>query len=129
MVEKVDISNTIPNSFRLNQTQILKTDSIFHPVFYSFKANASLAGSSTPFTTVTIPQITAHNGTVVNLSQDVDLTGHASAFGDFSKAILVNKEIDMILYGRPYLKQGSLPTITVTYNKTVTIAGEFVSSG
>lgn len=121
-VKEISITDPTPNSFHLNQTQTLGTDSIFHPHFFAFNATASLAGSSDPFAVVTIPDVKGVDGAVINVDQDVHLDGNG-AFADFSTAIMMNEEVDMILYGRPELKQGSLPTITVTYNKTVTIKG------
>ncbi|RJE22195.1 hypothetical protein PHISCL_05481 [Aspergillus sclerotialis] len=120
-VKSISITDPTPDSFHLNQTQVLGTDSMFHPHFYEFNATARLSGSKKPFTVVQIPPMKANDGTVINVDQDVDLEG--DAFGDFSTAIMLNKEVDMNLFGRPRLKQGALPKIGVVYNKTVTIKG------
>lgn len=109
----------------MNQTEVLGTDSAFHPKFFSFNASVSLAGSEDSFVTLTIPEIKAVDGTIINVDQDVKLHD-VDAFGDFSKAVMMNEEVEMILYGRPELKQGALPTITVTYNKTVNIKGSYL---
>lgn len=123
-VKSISITDPTPDSFHLNQTQILGTDSVFHPHFYEFNASASLSGSDKPFTVVQIPPMKANDGTVINVDQDVKLEG--DGFGDFATAVMLNKEVDMNLVGYPNLKQGALPKISVTYNKTVTIKGEFV---
>ena len=123
-VESISITDPAPDSFHLNQTQVLRTDSVFHPHFYEFNASASLAGSGEPFTVVQIPPMKANDGTVINVDQDVQLDG--DAFGNFSTAIMLNEKVDLNLFGRPRLKQGALPKIGVVYNKTVTIKGGFI---
>lgn len=119
------ISDPAPDSFQLNQTQVLGSDSSFHPKIYAFDADVSLLGSGT-FAKVRVPEVKANDGTVIPVEQKLDLSD-ADAFGDFAKAVMLNEEIHLNIYGKPELKQGSLPTITVTYNKTVTMKGECLS--
>lgn len=115
------ISDPAPDSFQLNQTQVLGSDSHFHPKIYAFDADVSLSGTA-PFAKVRVPEVKANDGTIIPVEQKLDLSD-ADAFGDFAKAVMLNEEIHLNIYGKPELKQGSLPTITVTYNKTVTMKG------
>ncbi|KAA8643582.1 hypothetical protein EYZ11_009488 [Aspergillus tanneri] len=120
-VTELVISDPTPESFHFKQTQVIHSDSIFHPKIYAFDADVSLAGEK-PFARAHIPEVKANDGTVVHVEQNLDLSD-VDAFGGFAKAVMLNKEIQMNVYGRPNLKQGGLPKITITYNKTVTMNG------
>lgn len=116
------ISDPTPNSFFLTQTQVIGTHSMFHPTIYAFDATVSLLGAAA-FATVRVPQVKANDGTVVHINQSLDLSD-VGAFGGFATAVMQNEEITLNIYGKPDLKQGGLPKIGVTYNKTVTMKGK-----
>lgn len=119
------ISNPAPDSFHLNQTQVLGSKSSFHPTIYAFSAAVSLLGATyAPFGHVQVPRVKADDGAVVQIDQQVKLSDE-SAFGDFAKAVLLNKGFELNVYGRPELRQGGLRKIEVGYNKTVSMKGEF----
>lgn len=115
------ISDPTPNSFHLQETQVIGSSSAFKPNIYSFGAAISLLGGA-PFITVQIPKFKAHDGVQVDVDQDVNITDVA-AFTEFSKAVMLNEEIQMNVYGKADLKEGSLPKTKITYNKTTTIKG------
>ncbi|KAE8353018.1 hypothetical protein BDV28DRAFT_115330 [Aspergillus coremiiformis] len=121
-VKSMVISDPTPNSFHVNQTQIVKTKSIFHPTIYSFNASVGLLGAAAPFATVTIPQLKSRDGEEVLVDQRLDLTD-VSAFGDFATAAIQNEYLYVNVYGKPELRQRGLPKITVAYNKTATMKG------
>lgn len=123
-VTKMAMSDPTPDSFHINQTQVLHLDSMFEPTLFAFEANASLAGRDSHFATVTIPEITAVDGKVIHVNQDVSLQDTVAEFGDFCKAIVLNEEVELVLYGKPELQVQVLPVITVTYNETVPLKGE-----
>ncbi|KAJ5179035.1 hypothetical protein N7492_002245 [Penicillium capsulatum] len=116
------ISDPKPDSFRLNQTQIIRTDSAFHPKIYAFDAVVSLLGAAVPFTTVRVPAVKSKDGAGVEVAQVVSLSD-VGAFGDYAKAVMMKKEVSLNIYGRPVLQEGKLPKTRVTYNKTVTMKG------
>lgn len=118
------ISDPTPESFELDQLQILGSKSHYHPKIYEFDADVSLAGAPAPFTTVTVPEVRSEDGVEIHLQQKVDLTD-ASAFGDFATAVMLNEEVSLNIHGRPGLKEGGLPKTTVTYNKTVAMKGMY----
>ncbi|RHZ56455.1 hypothetical protein CDV55_105943 [Aspergillus turcosus] len=118
-IKEMIISDPTPNSFFLNQTQVIGSHSIFHPTIYAFDAALSLLGASI-FATAKVPQVKANDGTVVHIAQSLDLSD-VGAFGGFATAVMQNEEIKLNIYGKPDLKQGGLPKIGVTYNKTVTM--------
>lgn len=120
------ISNPGPNSFHLNQTQVLSSKSSFHPTIYAFSAAISLLGTAyAPFGHVQVPRVKADDGAVVQIDQQVKLSNE-SAFGDFAKAVLLNEEFELNVFGRPGLRQGGLRRIEVEYNKNVSMKGEFL---
>ncbi|KAF7119204.1 hypothetical protein CNMCM5793_008949 [Aspergillus hiratsukae] len=119
-IKEMIISDPTPTSFFLNQIQVIGSDSMFHPTIYAFDAAVSLLGAASAFATVRVPQVKANDGTVVNISQSLDLSD-VGAFGGFATAVMQNEEIKLNIYGKPDLKQGGLPKIGVTYNKTVTM--------
>ncbi|KAJ5591318.1 hypothetical protein N7450_005290, partial [Penicillium hetheringtonii] len=116
------ISDPTPESFQLNQTQVIGSDSSYHPKIYAFDAAVSLAGAAASFATVRVPSVKSEDGAKVEVLQKVDL-GDIGAFGDYAKAVMLQEEVALNIYGKPDLQQGSLPKITVTYNKTVTMKG------
>ncbi|KAL4891225.1 hypothetical protein BDV59DRAFT_203670 [Aspergillus ambiguus] len=121
-VKEMVISDPASESFQLDQKQVIGTDSSYHPTIFAFDAAVSLLGAATSFSTVRVPQIKSHDGVEVHVQQRVDLSD-VDAFGEFSKAVMLNEEVDLNVFGKPQLKQGALPTITVTYNKTATMKG------
>jgi hypothetical protein len=118
------ISDPTPDSFHLDQTQILGSKSSYHPQIYAFDAAVSLGGAAA-FATVTVPGVKSEDGAEIHVEQDVALSD-SDAFGDFATAMMVNEEVELNIYGRPGLKEGSLPKTTVTYNKTVVMKGMFL---
>jgi hypothetical protein len=121
------ISDPTPESFQLNQTQVLGSKSSYHPQIYEFEAEVALGGGAAPFATVTVPGVKSEDGAEIHVNQKVALSD-SDAFGDFATAVMVNKEVSMNIYGRPGLKQGALPKTTVTYNKTVVMKGGYLDA-
>lgn len=122
-ITEMVISDPTPDSFQLNQTQVIGSHSSYHPEIYAFDAAVSLAGAAAPFATVRVPGVKSKDGAEVEVSQAVDLSD-ADAFGDYAKAVMLNEEVSLNIYGKPGLKEGSLPKTTVTYDKTVTMKGK-----
>ncbi|KAE8358894.1 hypothetical protein BDV27DRAFT_60921 [Aspergillus caelatus] len=120
-VKSMTISEPTPNSFHVNQEQVIWTDSMYHPTIYSFNASVGLLGAA-PFGIATIPQLKATDGVEVHVDQRLDLTD-VSAFGDFAIAAMQNEYLGLNVYGKPDLKQSGLHKISVTYNHTATMKG------
>ncbi|KAJ5428468.1 Protein of unknown function DUF3712 [Penicillium cf. griseofulvum] len=121
-IKEMIISNPTPESFQLEQTQVIGSDSPYHPKIFEFDSDVSLAGAAKPFIRVTVPSVQSKDGAVVNFEQTVALND-ADAFTEYTTAVMLNEEISMNIYGTPDLKQGGLPTTQVTYNKTVVMKG------
>ncbi|KAJ5124073.1 uncharacterized protein N7515_007898 [Penicillium bovifimosum] len=121
-IKSMIISDPTPESFHLDQQQILGTDSSYHPKIYEFDAEVSLGGADGPFATVTVPEVKSKDGAEIHVVQKVDLTD-VDAFGDFNVAVMLQEELDLRIKGKPGLKQGGLPKTHVTYDKTVTMKG------
>lgn len=122
-ITQMTITDPAPDSLHLNLTQVIGSHSHYHPWFDEFDANVTLLGSATPFAVLQIPRVQSKDGAVVRVDQRLQLD-NVSAFGEYSKAVMLNEEVNLNVYGRPKMREGKLPKITVTYNKTVTMKGE-----
>ncbi|CAG8898753.1 unnamed protein product [Penicillium egyptiacum] len=121
-ITEMILSDPTPESFHLEQRQVLGSDSPYHPQIYAFNSAVSLAGAPDPFAYVNVPAVKSKDGAEIHFEQKVDLTD-ASAFGDYTTAVMLNEEVSLNIHGRPDLKQGGLPKVTVDYNKTVVMKG------
>lgn len=81
-----------------------------------------LVGATAPLATVAIPRLQAEDGAVIDVNTDLTLD-NSDAVTDFTKAVLGTEKFELNIYGRPDLKEGPLPTSTVTFNKTVAMNG------
>lgn len=120
-VTSMAITDPSPGSFHLKQTQVIGSSSAFKPTIFGFSAAVSLLGA-VPWGNAQVPDVKAEDGAVVHIEEQIKLSNE-TAFGDFAKAVLLNEEFDMNIYGEPKLQEGALPKVDVTYNKTVTIKG------
>ncbi|KAL2850198.1 hypothetical protein BJY01DRAFT_261854 [Aspergillus pseudoustus] len=118
------ITDPSPVGFDLNMTQTIGTGSIFHPTVFEFKSEVGLAGeeSSSPFATVTVPDVVAKDGATMDIQQWVELTNETT-FTDFVITLLKEEYFGISVSGKPKLKLGALPTIDVSYKKDVTLKG------
>lgn len=105
--------------------QVLSVHSPFKPKLFEFPANLSLPGrgSDRPFMSVTVPQTVAKDGQKVIVNQHTDFPS-VEEFTRYTTTVMQNEELEVIVYGRPKLRQGGLPKITVTYNQTVKMKGK-----
>lgn len=120
------LSNPTPDSYTVNQTQVIGSGSSYHPNFSAFNASVTLAGSSAVFSYLNVPAVKIYDGTVVHIAQEVDISDQ-DAFTAFVTDTLVQETVGLNVYGRPSLKLGALPSTTVTYNKTVELTGKDAS--
>lgn len=72
---------------------------------------------------VTVPQTVAKDGQKVIVNQHTDFPS-VEEFTRYTTTVMQNEELEVIVYGRPKLRQGGLPKITVTYNQTVKMKGK-----
>ncbi|KAL3450228.1 hypothetical protein BJX65DRAFT_305681 [Aspergillus insuetus] len=121
-VLELTISEPSPDGFQLYQKQIIGSRSIFHPRIHEFSSEVGLGGASSSFATVTIPGMVARDNTALTVQQWVPLANR-TAFTDFAIAALTQETFGLSIFGKPKLKLGGLPTITVTYQKLVTLTG------
>lgn len=71
-----------------------------------------------------VPPFKANDGTIIPVEQKVNLED-ADAFGEYSKAVMKNETVSLIIRGNPQLQEGKLPKIGVNYDKTITMKGRF----
>ncbi|EAW08433.1 DUF3712 domain-containing protein [Aspergillus clavatus NRRL 1] len=119
-ITEMIISNPTPQGLTLNLTQALGSHSIFKPTIYAFEAAVTVVGAASSFAHLHVPQTKARDGTLVHVDQHLDLSD-PDAFAGFSKAVMLNDELKLNVYGEPDLKEGGLPKIGIKYNKTVTL--------
>lgn len=123
-VTNLVFSDPTPDSIHVNQTQILTNHASYHPTIYGFNATIALVGATAPIATgVPIPRVQANNGAVIDVDTTLALNDSSGAVTEFAQAVLGLESFELNIYGRPGLKEGSLPTKTVTFNKTVTMKG------
>lgn len=111
-----------PNSIHMIENMTLKTNSSYHAKFWSFQAEASLAGQA-PYANITNPEFHARNNLLFHLDQVLNLT-NTTAYAEFSKAFVMEETFYLNVYGKPKLKEGALPKVTATFNKTVPLTGK-----
>ncbi|KAL2787511.1 hypothetical protein BJX66DRAFT_353335 [Aspergillus keveii] len=121
-VTSMEITSPTPSGFHLHQVQVLGSDSIFHPTLYEFNAAVRFPGNTNSMLNITVPNLKANDGATIDVDQDVTLQD-SDAFADFTKAMMLQEEVSLNIYGKPCLKQAGLHTITVMYNKTITMKG------
>lgn len=109
------------DSIHMVETQTLRTNSSYHSKFYSFQANASLAGEE-PYGEITNPEFHAKDGLVFHLDQHLQFS-NVSAYAEFSKAFVMEETFYLNVYAKPHLKEGGLPKISATFNKTIPLTG------
>ncbi|RAO69376.1 uncharacterized protein BHQ10_005388 [Talaromyces amestolkiae] len=115
-------SNPSANSIHINQTQVLGNKAIYHPTIFAFNATIMLVGATAPLATLAVPRTEAEDGAVIDVNTDLTFA-NSDAVTNFTKAVLGTESFELNVYGRPDLKEGPLPTSTVTFNKTVAMNG------
>ncbi|KAJ5622675.1 hypothetical protein N7528_005907 [Penicillium herquei] len=121
-VTSMVISKPTADSFYLNQSQTIVTSVSEHPKLYAFEAALSMLGLTSTVAKIQVPATKAKNGVEVDIAQTVDITD-ATQFDYFAAYLLGLEEFPLNIYGKPHLKLGGLPKISVTYNKTVVMKG------
>ncbi|WEW58791.1 hypothetical protein PRK78_004259 [Emydomyces testavorans] len=121
-ITKMEITDPGPDSFHIKLAQVIGSKSKFHPTLDPFNADVSLRGSSEPFLKLNVPAVKAVDGAASEIDQDVTIP-QGDAFTQYSLAVMKQETVEMIIYGKTKLKEGSLPKTTVTYNKTASMKG------
>ncbi|KAJ6016293.1 hypothetical protein N7540_010884 [Penicillium herquei] len=121
-VTSMVISNPTADTFYLNQTQTIINHASYHPKLYAFEAAVSMLGLTSTIAKVLVPTSHANNGAEVHIAQTVNITD-STEFDYFAAYLLGLEEFALNIYGKPHLKEGSLPKISVTYNQTVVMKG------
>ncbi|KAF2155421.1 hypothetical protein K461DRAFT_292281 [Myriangium duriaei CBS 260.36] len=116
------IQNPTPSQLDLTLKGFLETASAFHPWLRPFNASLYLVGHEQPFINISVPELLGKNGTQFTTSQVAQIS-NIGEFTAFCAFLLGLPTLDIVLYGHGDLKLGGLPTTTVTYNQTVSLAG------
>ncbi|KAI9679922.1 MAG: hypothetical protein M1817_004937 [Caeruleum heppii] len=124
-IKSMQLTNPTSTSFRLQQEEVLRSDSKYHPQLDSF--NASLFLESTlpdikPFAYVQVPAVKSTGEVSFTLDQVVEIAD-LEQFTEYTKLVVDSEEYRLAIRGRPVLHQGSFPETTVDYNEVVTLKG------
>lgn len=126
-VKSMSISEPRPDGLHLRVTQVIGSDSSFHPWLDKFDADLTLEDAKDPFAKLSVPRVKAADGVVSKVDQDLDIS-NTDAFTEYSKAVMHNKDVVFNVHGKPKLKLGGLPKTTVTYDHDVTMKGTLYAS-
>lgn len=125
-VKSMDIENPTPNSVDLAFTQVLRSNSSYHPTLYPFNASFYLVDrqNNPPFASIRTPQIQASNGAQSEVPlQRVNIT-HPDEFTRYVLVALESETFTIALRGTGDLKLGGLPKTSVDYNSNITMKGK-----
>lgn len=122
-ITEMKITDPKPDSLGVKITQVIGTDSSFHPLIDAFEADVSLKGSDDPFTTLSVPSIKAEDGAKSTIEQTLELKDSSDAFAEYSKAVMQKEEVELVISGKTDLQVGKLPKTGVDYDKTVKMKG------
>lgn len=127
-VTAMSIQNPRPDNVDLAFTQVLLSNSSFHPTLYPFNASFYLTDkdSNLPYASIRTPEIKSSNGTIANVAtQQVNIT-HPKEFTRYVLTSLASEEFTIALRGTGDLKQGSLPKVSVDYDQTIVLKGPYI---
>ncbi|KAB8236103.1 hypothetical protein BDV23DRAFT_168063 [Aspergillus alliaceus] len=116
------ISNPTPGSFHLKAKQIIGTKSSFHPTIHGFKAQVSRPEAASAFAALQIPGLKARDNATVSVDQRLYPTDQEE-FETLVTDFMIKNVVPLHVHGKPALREGGLPKITVTYDKTVHLKG------
>ncbi|KAJ5887533.1 hypothetical protein N7495_007574 [Penicillium taxi] len=123
-ISRMIVADPTPNSVVLSLDQQVGSKSAFHPDMGEFKADIELMGAPSPFASIVVPHLHVRDEVAANIvEQFLDLYS-TYEFAEYSKAIMLNEEVTLIIKGRPHLKLGALPSIKISYQKTVVMKGK-----
>ena len=120
-VTAMDVTSPTPDGVHLKLTNLVKSDSSFHPTIEGFQGGLSLDGK-TPFLYIGIPEIKSEAETNVNVEQDVKFA-NKDAFNEYNKVVMQSESLDVHLDGKTKIHQSGLDPISVDYNKIITMKG------
>ena len=125
-VKSMDIESPTPKSIELAFTQVLHSNSSYHPTLYPFNASFYLVDKrdNPPFASIRTPEFEARNGAESQVPlQRVNIT-HPDEFTRYVLTALDRENFTIALRGTGDLKLGSLPKTSVDYDQNITMKGE-----
>lgn len=122
-VTALSLTNPAPDSFDLELTTVLHTDSKYHPNLDAFNGSLQLQDSDVPFAYLNIPAMEAGDGVESQVSQRVQIA-NLTEYTKYVATTLGTEEYSIFLKGKGGLKQGGLPNTNVDYNKEIKMKGK-----
>ncbi|KAI9645356.1 hypothetical protein NHQ30_006093 [Ciborinia camelliae] len=127
-ITQLKFTDPTPDTIVLSQVGTLHSPSMYTPTLDAFNASSYLVTNgqyaSSPMVIIPLPKIHAlHPKSSVSVSnQEVSILS-IDALSDFATAVLSNEYVTTALVGKTKLHEGSLPVVSIDYNKTSTYKG------
>jgi hypothetical protein len=121
-VKSQDVTQATADGIHLKLVTEAKSGSSFHPTIEAFRAGLSLDGKN-PFIYIDVPTTKADAETEIAVEQDVKFSS-LDQFVDYNKVVMGSEEFKVYMNGKTKLKLKGLPTMSVNYDKIITMKGE-----
>lgn len=121
-VLNITFTNETPNTFQLEQAMKMQCRQSISSYADGLNTTVSLADNNIPFMNVTIPSMKSGDGSLIVISQQATIT-NTTAFAEYNAATMLRENVTMQIYGKTHLKQACLPSVPITYNRSITMAG------
>ncbi|CBX95329.1 hypothetical protein IAQ61_004149 [Plenodomus lingam] len=116
-----EVTSPLPESVHLKIDTVVRSDSSYHPTIRPFRAGLSLKDQE-PFLYVNVPEAKSEEVTYITIDQDVNFDS-VERFSQYTQAVLAAESLDVYMDGKTKLKLSGLPTMSVNYNKVITMKG------
>lgn len=121
-VKSQEVTQASANGIHLKLVSEAKSGSSFHPTIEAFRAGLSLDGTN-PFIYVDVPTTKSEAETEITIEQDVEFSS-LDQFVNYNKVVMGNEEFQVHMNGKTKLKLKGLPTMSVNYDKVITMKGQ-----
>jgi hypothetical protein len=116
-----DVTNPTTDGIHLKLVSLAKSGSKFHPTLEAFTAGLSLEGQE-PFLFIDVPETKAEAETEIVVEEDLKFTT-AEAFSRYTMTVMGSEEFTVHMDGKTKVHLSGLPSMSVDYNKKVTMKG------
>jgi hypothetical protein len=120
-VKSQEVTQSSADGIHLKLITEAKSGSSFHPTIEAFRAGLSLDGKN-PFLYIDVPTTKAEAETEIIVEQDLKFAS-LDQFVNYNKVVMGSEEFKVYMNGKTKLKLKGLPTMSVNYDKTITMKG------
>jgi hypothetical protein len=116
-----EVTSPASDGIHLKLVSTARSSSKYHPTVRAFRAALSLEGKE-PFLYIDVPETKANAEAEIIVNEDLKFPS-LDQFVDYNKAVMGSEEFVVHMDGKTKLKLGGLPSMSVNYNKKVTLKG------